>query len=123
MRRIAAARFADGCVRELRSRPPEILFLGARVSHDVKCLSVAHRRHVGADLGDQLQRGVRCDAVDLGEIDAAGQLMERRTNFKPWFVIRVASWSPWIGERRRRSGPVCGQRCTWASMARSQAAS
>lgn len=43
MRRMAAARFADGCVRELSRGPPEILFLGARVSQEVKCFSVAQR--------------------------------------------------------------------------------
>ena len=31
-----AARFAEGCVRELRSFPPEILLLGASVSQEVK---------------------------------------------------------------------------------------
>ena len=40
---MAAARLADGWVRELRSRPPEILFFGASVSQDVKCFSVGHR--------------------------------------------------------------------------------
>ena len=34
---------ADGCVRELRSRPPEILFFEARVNQDVKCFSARHR--------------------------------------------------------------------------------
>lgn len=42
-RRIAAARFADGCVRLLKWRPPEVLFFGASVSRDVKCLSVRQR--------------------------------------------------------------------------------
>jgi hypothetical protein len=36
IRRILAARFAEGCVRELRSFPPEILLLGASVSQEVK---------------------------------------------------------------------------------------
>ena len=30
-------------MRELSSRPPEILLFGASVSHDVKCFSVGHR--------------------------------------------------------------------------------
>ena len=42
-RKMAAARFAEGCVRLLRRRPPEILFCGARVSQDVKCVSVGQR--------------------------------------------------------------------------------
>ena len=44
MRKITAARLADGSVRELSRRPPETLFLGASVSHEVKCFSVAQRR-------------------------------------------------------------------------------
>jgi hypothetical protein len=43
MRSMAAAPLADGCVRELRSRPPEILFFEARVNQDVKCFSARHR--------------------------------------------------------------------------------
>ena len=43
MRKMAAARLAEGSVRALRRRPPEILFLGASVSHDVKCFSLAQR--------------------------------------------------------------------------------
>src|SRR3972149_5720751 len=42
-RRMAAARFAEGCVRLLSRRPPPTLVLGARVIHDVKCLSVGQR--------------------------------------------------------------------------------
>ena len=34
---------ADGWVRELRRPPPEIVFLGASVSHEVKCFSDGHR--------------------------------------------------------------------------------
>ena len=40
---MAAARLAEGWVRELRTRPPETLFLGAKVSQDVKWPSVAQR--------------------------------------------------------------------------------
>jgi hypothetical protein len=42
IRRSAAARFADRRVFELSGRPPEILFPGAKVSQDVKCLTVGH---------------------------------------------------------------------------------
>src|SRR5438093_7732390 len=42
-RSAAAARLADGCVRDPSRRPPEILLFGARVSHEVKCFSVGHR--------------------------------------------------------------------------------
>jgi hypothetical protein len=50
-RRSAAARLPERRVREDRSLPPEILLLGARHNHDVKCLAlgqaarlVPHRR-------------------------------------------------------------------------------
>jgi hypothetical protein len=44
MRKITAARLADGSVRELSRRPPETLLVGASVSHEVKCFSVVQRR-------------------------------------------------------------------------------
>ena len=44
MRRIFAARLAEGGVREPRSLPPEIWFRGATASHETKCFSVAQRR-------------------------------------------------------------------------------
>jgi len=43
MRKVAAARFVDGRVRELITRPPVILLWGARVNHEVKCFSVGQR--------------------------------------------------------------------------------
>jgi hypothetical protein len=39
----AHSQHSGGSVVELRSRAPEILFLGARVSHEVKCFSVRQR--------------------------------------------------------------------------------
>ena len=39
-RRILAARFADGCVRDPSSFPPEILLFGASVSQEAKWCSV-----------------------------------------------------------------------------------
>ena len=43
MRKMVAARLADGCVRLLSRRPPETRFWGASVSHEVKCFTVGHR--------------------------------------------------------------------------------
>ena len=43
-------------------------------------------RHVGADLGEQPQRIVRADAVDLREIDA-GELVERRADVEARLVV------------------------------------
>src|SRR5215467_4097340 len=42
-RKIAAARLAEGGVRELSRRPPEILLLGASASQEVKCLALGQR--------------------------------------------------------------------------------
>ena len=66
--------------------------------------------HIGADLGEQFQRGVGCDAVDLGEVDAAGQLIQRTPDLKPGFMV---------------AGTAIGavNACTCASIAVSQAAS
>ena len=71
MRRIAAARFADGWVRELISRPPVILFLGARVSHEVKCFSVGQRVMSVPISAISLSAAWAPDAVNLGQVDAA----------------------------------------------------
>jgi hypothetical protein len=64
---------ADGCVRELRSRPPEILFFEARVNQDVKCFSARHRLraarvlfvadHAAYHLGPD-----RARAADVGDL-------------------------------------------------------
>ena len=43
-RRMLAARLAEGWVLELRRRPPETRFWGARVSQAVKWCSVGQRR-------------------------------------------------------------------------------
>ena len=43
MRKIRAARVAEGWVREARSLPPEILALGESVSQEVKCFSLGQR--------------------------------------------------------------------------------
>ena len=87
MRRIAAARLAEGWVRELRSRPPEILFFGASVSHEMKCFSEGHRPHIGADLREQFQGGVGRDAIDLGEVDTTGQLVQGRPELEAGGVV------------------------------------
>ena len=42
-RSTVAALLADGLVRELSNRPPEILLSGAKVSQEVKWRSVGHR--------------------------------------------------------------------------------
>ena len=83
---MAAARFADGWVRLLSKRPPEILFCGASVSQEVKCFAVGPAAHVGADLGEQPQRIVGADAIDLREVHP-GELVERRAQIEARFVV------------------------------------
>ena len=93
-----AARLADGGVRELSRRPPEILLRGARVSQEVKCLSVGHRR--GGRVREQPQGAVGTDRVDLGEIDP-GQVVERAADLEARLVV------PWLlpGARRGHRAP------------------
>ena len=51
---------------------------------------------VGPDLGQQLERGIGGDAIDLGEV-GAGQMVERRAHVKGRF-IPVAAGNPWAGQ-------------------------
>ena len=86
-----------------REREPrgEVLFGGPAV-------------HVGANLGDEFQRGVRADAVNLREIDAAGELMQGRPDLEVRFVVgdacggRAARAAAWPGPPGWRSGPARG---------------
>ena len=98
---MAAARLADGWVRLLSRRPPEILFWGARVSHDGEVLLGGPARHVRADLREQAEGVVGADAVDLREVDA-GELVQRRPEVEAGFVLARLLPAPRGGQRRRR---------------------
>ncbi len=75
--------------------------------------------HVRADLREQFEGRVRGDAIDLREIDAAGELMEWSADLEAGFVV---AWL--LGDARRRQGRGGGGcLCACASMARSQAPS
>ena len=52
---------------------------------------------VGPDLGQQLERGIGGDAIDLGEV-GAGQMVERRAQVEGRF-IPVAAGHPWARQR------------------------
>jgi hypothetical protein len=86
MRRILAARFAEGWVRVRRSFPPEIWFSGLTVSHEAKCFSEGHRLIVETDLGDELERAVGPDARKLGEVDAPAQREQRRADVEAGLI-------------------------------------
>ena len=60
--------------------------------------------HVGADLGEQPERVVGPDAVELREVDA-GELMEERPELEARFVVARFLSGAWGRQRRRRS---CG---------------
>jgi hypothetical protein len=72
---------------ELSRRPPEILLLGARVSQAVKCFSGGPSAHVGPDFRNQFHRGIGREAIDLGQIDAASELIQRSPYFKARFIV------------------------------------
>ena len=57
-------------VRDDSTLPPLILQPGDSVSHEVKCLAARPTTQISAALGDQAQREVRTDAVDLGYVRA-----------------------------------------------------
>jgi len=66
--------------------------------------------HVGADFGDQLQRGLRADGVDLAQVGAAGEPMQRgadvETRLMAFGVIPAArGWQRGCGLRL-----FCGER-------------
>jgi hypothetical protein len=54
--------------------------------------------HVGADFGNDLQRGMGSDAVDLAEVGAAGEPVEEAADIKGWrmlgspFAARIRQW-------------------------------
>jgi hypothetical protein len=87
MRKMAAARLADGWVREL-SRPTAGDFvLGGQGEPGGEVLLGEPPRHVGANLGEQLERGAWRDAIDLGEVHPAGEPMQRRADLEARFVV------------------------------------
>ena len=74
---MTAARLAEGGVRELSRRPPEILLLGASVSQEVKCFSVGQRRMSVPISATICSAACGPMAVDLAQVGAAGESMQR----------------------------------------------
>jgi hypothetical protein len=66
--------------------------------------------HVSPDLSDQLERGVGRDAVELRQIDAARQVMQRGANLESGFVVAGLLGDTGIGQRRRRRGKGSDER-------------
>lgn len=112
MRRIAAARLADGCVRELRTRPPEILFLGAERQPGGEVLFRLPTPHVGPDFRDEAERRVRCDTIDLRKVHA-GEMVQWRPDVKP--LVVAPRRADHAGGRQRRGGDGHG-RCRGLQM-------
>jgi hypothetical protein len=65
--------------------------------------------HIGADFRNQLERGVGRDAVDLCQIDAPGEMVERRPNLEGGVGGPRLSRHPWRGQRCGRRGQLGGQ--------------
>ena len=84
-RSMVAARFADGRVRELITRPP-VIVLGREGQPGREVLHAGPPCHVGADLGDEPQGGIRPDGIDLCEI-RAGEAVEGTANLEARFVL------------------------------------
>ena len=98
-RKAAAARFAEGCVCELRSRPPDTLFFGASVSHEVKCCALGHRR-----------MSVPISATSFeGGVGAMPSICVRSTPPVRWWSdgpdVEGGVGGPWLAR-----DPWCGQR-------------
>ena len=74
-------------VRELRSAPPGNLVLGREGQPGGEVLLGGPARHVGADFRDQPERGVGRNPVDLREVDAAREVMQRGADLEPGFVV------------------------------------
>src|SRR5215469_17090350 len=43
--------------------------------------------HVGADFADQVLRGLRADGIDLAQISAAGEPMQRAADIEPGLML------------------------------------
>src|SRR3954464_1609151 len=82
-RSAAAARLLERRVRDDRTLPPEILLLGARLSHDVKCLAVG-----------QAERAVPHSLTSLSANAAP----------IPWIWVRSTPRSAWSATRASKAG-------------------
>ena len=85
-------------VLELSTRPPEILFPGARESHDVKCLTLGHFRMSSPHSPMRRSTGVGAEPVDLAKVGA-----EQRVQCGPKFELRFVPVAR-VPNRRKRSG-------------------
>src|SRR5438309_1317667 len=107
-RRTAAARLAEGGVLELRSRPPETLLCGARVSQEVKCCSL-RQRLMSVPISPMSCSAVEgADGIDLSEV-GAGQAEEGRADLTARVVVPGFARAPWGGERVRRGRLAFGE--------------
>src|SRR5229473_4041374 len=78
--------------------------------------------HVSADFGDQLQRTIGANAVELAEVGAAGNAMERRAQLHPRFVLLGLQRGRAAGSSAEVGGRVPARLVSWASMAWSHCA-
>ena len=77
---------------------------GASASHDVKCFALGQAAKIGPAFPDQLEREVRPQTVDLGEVDAEDRVegragIERRS---------IGLAGPFAGPGKQLIGGRCG---------------
>ena len=105
-RRILAARFADGCVRDPSRFPPEILLFGASVSQGGEVMLRGPAVHIDTDLGDQPERAVGAEARQCGEVDPTTQREQGGTDLERRCVVLSLT----LGTRFARSRQVPSRR-------------
>lgn len=82
---MAAARFADGWVRLLRSRPPEILLFGASASHDVKCFSVG-QRVMSVPISERSRSALYGPIPSICDRSGPGEMVQRDAQIEARFI-------------------------------------
>lgn len=87
IRRTAAARLAEGLGAGTEEPTARDLVLRGQREPRSEVLRRGPARHVGPNLGDELEGRVGRDAIDLRQIDASGQVMEGRANLEARFVV------------------------------------
>ena len=65
--------------------------------------------HIGADLGGELERGVRADRVDLAQVGTAGEPMQWSADVKAGLAVFGLAWAPRSGECGLGLRPLFGQ--------------
>ena len=110
-RRIAAARFADGWCPTAEEASAGDLVVRREREPGREVFLGGPPRHVGPDLGEESERVVGADAIDLRQVDA-GELVQRRAEIEARFVLArlvAAARGRQRGRRGRGRGGELGE--------------